>query len=120
MGVAALPRRRRRSGSPVGALGWETRRPADRPSHSSGFEWAPCAEKSGAAAMLDDLIAAAWDGLSVLESVRCPACGGEMASQDETMVSSTALAARAVLASSAGGPSETLWGECVDCGTRLC
>jgi hypothetical protein len=54
---------------------------------------------------LDDLIASAWEGLSVGEVVCCPACGGEMASRGGTAASHADSAdARA---------------DCADCGAQL-
>jgi hypothetical protein len=133
MGAAALHRRRRRR--LPGLLGREARRQAgrDRTGARSPQEWvgrraggveltsgvesaggvesAVCGEVPGALT-LDDLIAGAWEELGVCEVVRCPVCGGTMASCG----GGTASGAGAPDGAALDGVSH---GDCVDCGTQL-
>jgi hypothetical protein len=65
---------------------------------------------------LDDLITGVWEGLAVRETVRCPACGGTMASHSMALADtgSAAAAASAAARLDAGDAA-----ACMDCGARL-
>jgi hypothetical protein len=114
MGAPVLPRRRRRH--LPGLLGREVRRPVDhdRPGahglrsgerspenwvgrQAGGVESTVCGEAPGVLT-LDDVIAGAWEELSVGGGVGCPVCGERMTSRN------------------VGGATH---GDCVDCGTQL-
>ncbi len=61
---------------------------------------------------LDDLIAGAWEELSVCEVVRCPVCGGTMASCGGGTASGADAPDGAAL-------DDAPHGDCMDCGTQL-
>jgi hypothetical protein len=112
MGAAILQRRRcRQEGLPGLLLGQEVRRPGDHDRSgvgrgASGVEPAVRGEVCGVPT-LDDLLAGAWEGLSVCEAVGCPMCGGAMESRGGGV------------AFRADASGDALHGDCLNCGARL-
>jgi DnaJ-class molecular chaperone len=94
MSATALRRRRRQQRLP-GLFARESCESADRKSRARRGEL-----DIRGALTLDDLIAGAWERLSVGETASCPACDGAMAPR---------------VGESDGAPE----GDCPDCGTRL-
>lgn len=61
---------------------------------------------------LDDLVTGVWEGLAVCDTVRCPACGGAMASRAAAETDTRDL-------TDGHGPAGAHEGGCLDCGIRL-
>jgi hypothetical protein len=101
----ALLQRRGRWRHPAGALGRGRLRPAD---HLARLRGTGSVGRGAEPLTLDDLITGAWQALSGCDTAHCPVCGGAMGKSG----------GRAVVYCSHAEQLE-LYGECVDCGTRL-